>query len=328
MRTVIVSDYGVRLRASGQMMIVEARDRKLKVPVSEVDQVIVATGAVSITSSLVRLLARHGVELVFLSGRGEPLAMLYTPHYTRTPTTRREQYEAMMDRRAAGIAAEMAWCKVWNQALHLERRAVENHEPRLRAAAESIRARASRLRGLEPIRGYASEIMGAEAKAARIYWSSIALLMPGELGFDGRDPDSPDPVNSSLNYGYAILYSAVFRELVLAGLDPYAGFLHRDRSGRPVLVYDYSEMFKPGVVDHVVVGMILGGWRPRIRDGLLVKEDRSRLAKAIASRMKARVRSTADREAMSYADALRIYAYRLAKALRGHTAYRGFAERR
>ncbi len=326
MRSLIVSDYGVKLRVSGQMIVVEHNGGKMKVPVSEVDQLVVATGAVSLTSSLVRLLARHGVELVFLSGRGEPLAMMYTPHYTRTPHTRREQYRAMLDGRSGQISAEITWCKMWNQAVHLERRAVENHEPRLRAAAEAIRARMQKLSQASSLGS--KGIMRVEAEAARIYWSSLALLVPGEIGFEGRNPESPDPINTMLNYSYAILYSASWRELLLAGLDPYAGFLHTDRSGRPVLVYDYSEMFKPGVVDTVVIGAVLRGWLPEMRGGMLVKESRARLAEMIAKRMKAKARSIMDREPMAYGDAMRRYAYRLAKSLRNHAVYKGFAERR
>ena len=325
MKTLVVAEYGVRLRASGETILVETREKKLKVPVGEVDQIIVATGAVSITSSLVRLLARHGVEIVFTTGRGEPLALLYAPHYTRTPTTRREQYLAMLDGRGNAIAAAMAWSKTWNQAKHLEWRAVENHRPELREEASRIRERCEKLRLLrdpEP-----RSVLRLEAEAARIYWSGIASLLPETLGFNGRDPDAGDPLNTALNYSYAILYSAAWRNLLMAGLDPYAGFLHADRSGKPVLVYDYSDMFKPGLIDYALIDLARSGWSPEVKHGVLTPKSRARLAEAVLRRMKHRTRTLADPHSVSYEDALRIYAYRLAKALRDRTAYQGFAER-
>jgi len=41
--------------------------------------------------------------------------------------------------------------------------------------------------------------------------------------------------------------------LSVAGLEPYAGFLHTDRSGRPSLVFDLIEEFRQPVVDRLVV---------------------------------------------------------------------------
>ncbi len=65
-----------------------------------------------------------------------------------------------------------------------------------------------------------------------------------------------DPVDSLLNYGYGILYAQVERALVLAGLDPYAGFVHADRPGKPSLVLDLIEEFRQVVVDRVVFGLV------------------------------------------------------------------------
>ena len=42
-----------------------------------------------------------------------------------------------------------------------------------------------------------------------------------------------DPFNAALNYGYGVLRSQVRQALLLAGLEPNAGFLHADRPGKP-----------------------------------------------------------------------------------------------
>ena len=59
-----------------------------------------------------------------------------------------------------------------------------------------------------------------------------------------------------LNYGYGILYSQVWSALALAGLEPFAGFLHVDRPGKPSLVLDFIEEFRQTAVDRVVFAMI------------------------------------------------------------------------
>ena len=56
-------------------------------------------------------------------------------------------------------------------------------------------------------------------------------------------------MNALLNYGYGILYSQVWSALTLAGLEPFAGFLHVDRPGKPSLVLDFIEEFRQPIVD-------------------------------------------------------------------------------
>jgi CRISPR-associated protein Cas1 len=65
-----------------------------------------------------------------------------------------------------------------------------------------------------------------------------------------------DLVNQCLNYGYGILYAQVERAVLLAGLDPYAGFLHEDRPGKPSLVLDLVEEFRAHAVDRSIFALL------------------------------------------------------------------------
>lgn len=47
-----------------------------------------------------------------------------------------------------------------------------------------------------------------------------------------------------LNYAYGILYGMVERACLLAGLDPYGGFLHADNYNKKSLVLDLIEPFR------------------------------------------------------------------------------------
>ena len=59
-----------------------------------------------------------------------------------------------------------------------------------------------------------------------------------------------------MNYGYGFLYGQVEQAITLAGLDPYGGFLHADRPGKPSLVLDMIEEFRQTVVDRTVIGLV------------------------------------------------------------------------
>lgn len=83
-----------------------------------------------------------------------------------------------------------------------------------------------------------------EAQAARIYWK----LLFGE-GFI-RDQNATG-INACLNYGYAIVRSAIARAVIAAGLHPSIGLHHKNDADTMRLVDDLMEPFRP-LVDYVV----------------------------------------------------------------------------
>jgi CRISPR-associated protein Cas1 len=68
-----------------------------------------------------------------------------------------------------------------------------------------------------------------------------------------------DPVNALLSFVYAMLLKDLVATLVGVGLDPYLGFYHQPRYGRPALALDLMEEFRPLVADSVVINLINNG---------------------------------------------------------------------
>lgn len=97
------------------------------------------------------------------------------------------------------------------------------------------------------------------------------ILTEKGVAFPGRAWHLQDPVNSMLNYGYAILRSRVTSAIIRAGLETYAGFFHVDRSGRISFVLDVMEIFRPSIVDRPIISLITRGHKP----GTEEKEDGS-----------------------------------------------------
>ncbi|MEZ4639044.1 MAG: CRISPR-associated endonuclease Cas1 [Caldilineaceae bacterium] len=110
-----------------------------------------------------------------------------------------------------------------------------------------------------------------------------------EVGWPGRRTQgATDPFNSALNYGYGILYSQVERALVLAGLDPYAGFVHIDRPGKVALVYDAVEEFRQTVVDRTVMAVFNRGTEIELDErGRMTEASRRDLAAKVLARLEA-----------------------------------------
>ncbi len=329
MKTLVVTGYGVRLGVEKGLLVVRGGDGKEKISLGDLDQVVIASSGVSISSRAVRALMRHGVDLVFLDARGTPAARLWLPYLTKTSLTRRKQYEAYLNGKGVEIAKTIAYSKIMNQAGFLRRLARTKSEPALREQARRVEEYASKIYGVRGDLEYArNRIREIEAHAAKEYWSGLALVFPKDLGFNGRRHDSPNPVNVSLNYLYGVGYTSIWRELVIVGLDPYAGFIHVDRSGRPVLVYDFIEMFRVSLVDYPLVRKLTGTqWRPRIENGLLDHESRSMLIKIFYENLERKTRIKYLDYSMTLKEALKHTALKLAESLRENTVFKGFIEK-
>lgn len=104
------------------------------------------------------------------------------------------------------------------------------------------------------------EIRGIEGETARYYFSvfDVMILCQKESFYmRGRSRRPPmDNTNALLSFLYTLLAHEVRSALGTVGLDPYVGFLHRDRPGRPGLALDIMEEFRPYLVDRLVMTLI------------------------------------------------------------------------
>lgn len=111
------------------------------------------------------------------------------------------------------------------------------------------------------------ELLGVEGLAARRYFENFARLIkqdgdPSSFRFDfthrNRRPPT-DPVNALLSFAYTLLVRTWTVALSAVGFDPYRGFYHQPRYGRPALALDMMEPFRPLVADSVVLQAINNG---------------------------------------------------------------------
>lgn len=140
-----------------------------------------------------------------------------------------------------------------------------NHmEPRLSTLAglKEMADRAERASSLE-------ELLGIEGNGARLYFGDFAgMIKLDEDGgnretrfdFEGRNRRPPrDPVNALLSLGYSLLAKDLTVASFAVGFDPYIGFYHQPRFGRPALALDLMEPFRPLIVDSAVLTAINTG---------------------------------------------------------------------
>ncbi|AFA39128.1 CRISPR-associated endonuclease Cas1 [Pyrobaculum oguniense TE7] len=263
---VVVKDWGVSLGYSRGALLIKKRGGAERIPLFQVDRIWILTGGVAISSRLVRALSRHFIDVVFFDAKGNPVARIFPPEANGTVTHRRAQYEAYLTGRGFELAKLVTYGKVVNQARALRRLGQWKRE-RYSALAEAA-SKIAELAGRIPSCADVQCVMGLEGAAASIYWDAVSKA----TGLPSRDPDGGDPFNLALNYGYGVLKYAVWRQVVVHGLDPYAGYIHADKSGRPSLVLDLMEEFRPHV-DLMIIKLRPGeDW---LEGGVLKREARA-----------------------------------------------------
>ncbi|MET1101042.1 MAG: CRISPR-associated endonuclease Cas1 [Pyrodictiaceae archaeon] len=323
MRIVFVAEPGSRIRVrKGGIYIVTKKGERIAVT-PDVDHVIVASSGISISAKALRYLARYGVDLAILDSTGYPVARLYPPYINKTVATRIAQYERILKGFGTYIASEIVYSKIFNQAQLLKYLAKNYREPWLRDVGYEVEAIATDLRMKSPGEIDREKIMSIEAHAARKYWQALASILPGDLGFRGRDPDSTDLFNLALNYGYGILYNVCEKALLLAGLDPYLGILHVVKSGRPSLTLDFVEMFRAVAVDKPLV---INARRLDLRalGDRLDYESRKMVAEVILSNLDTKYRCSKSNRIAPLRDHIKREAWDLARSFREGVKYKGF----
>lgn len=290
----LVCGHGLSLGKKSERVTIK-QNRKLcgEVPLFRLQEIVVEGRGISLSTDLIEETCARGIRIALLSPAHRPVALLTSPFLTATVATRRAQLEAASNQRGVDLIRWIVAGKLHNQE-KLLRYFGKSREGTLRArlaeAAAGLRVLRKKCLALEAVIPDEARpvAMGFEGAGARIYWAAVADLLRPELGFRGRVHDQPaDPVNAGLNYGYGILYSHVWGAVMNAGLEPFAGFLHADRAGKPSMVLDLVEEFRQAVVDRPWFSWLLKGGAPKLEKGLLDSASREEAAGRVLARLNA-----------------------------------------
>ena len=332
---VILSGFGIFLgKKSERMQVKTGKKAVYEFPLFRISEVIVASKGVSLSSDLLKEFCERGIRLTFVESSGRPYAMLSSPILTATVESRRQQLMAYNDSRGLEFGRLVVRGKIRNQRhlLLYFGKYIKQSDPE---RYETISEIANKLRKLETsaraIEGKSveekrNELMGLEGVAGRLYWQAVRSIIESRVEFMGRvHRGATDAVNSLLNYGYGILYAQVWGAIVNAGLEPFAGFLHVDRPGKPSLVLDLVEEFRQPVIDRTVIAFLNLGQQFGMSEGMLDHETRKELGQAVLDRLASYQYFRGQRYQVR--SIIQMQARALVSFLRGKSKYKPFAFR-
>jgi len=260
LNTLYITRHGAHISKEGNTLVVFADgERLLQIPVLTISGV-VCFGGVSCTPPAMELCAENGVTITFLSESGRFLGRVVGPVHGNV-LLRREQYRIADDEaRSAEIARMFIIGKICNSRQVLMRGARDRKDPQviddLKAASRRLIQTARHIKQGTP----ADELLGKEGDSAKTYFASFNSLITSphqEFRFTVRSRRPPlDCVNAMLSFVYTLLSHDTTAALESVGLDPYVGFFHKDRPGRPGLALDLMEEFRSILADRIVLSLI------------------------------------------------------------------------
>ncbi len=216
---------------------------------------IMCFGQVSMSPFLMGFCAEQGIGLAFFTEYGRFLARVQG-RQTGNVLLRRQQFRwADNHEKSANIARLIIAAKIANS------RSVLMREQRNHGKNSALGEAVARLAiSLRRVHGAISvdEIMGLEGEAAAQYFGVFKeLLHSSDFNFNGRVRRPPtDPINAMLSFVYTLITQECVSALYGVGLDPYVGFLHKDRPGRSGLALDLLEEFRAPWADRFVLTMV------------------------------------------------------------------------
>lgn len=255
---VYVQGQGHNVGLSGDVLEVREKGKVLRrAKLFEVSQLNLY-GNVQLSAQALRELASREVTVLHLTYGGW-LAAVTTPMPHKNIELRRRQFDIARDADAClQLARAFVSGKIRNSRTLLRRNARDLPEGAMHRLAEG-RRHAERATALE-------QLLGIEGTAAREYFSHFSRMLKSDgehavhFDFASRNRRPPrDPINALLSFVYSLLVKDIVATLIGVGFDPYLGFYHQPRYGRPALALDLMEEFRPIVADSVVINLINNG---------------------------------------------------------------------
>lgn len=252
----IIDDYGTYIHKKGNRLIISNHAHEKEFSADIVSQILVYKGA-AITSASIALAVEKGIDIVFFDTMGKPFARTYSCKSENTASIHRNQVKAYESQKGISFMRSIIEAKIRNQSFLLKILGKDRNNEKLRDSAEKILLLVSKLKCSKPADKSRQKLMGIEGEAAKQYFSALEYVLPEETysGLRTRQPPG-DLFNALLSYGYGVLFTEAEKACILSGLDPYMGFLHADRTGKPSMVLDLMEEWRQPIVDRSIITLI------------------------------------------------------------------------
>jgi CRISPR-associated protein Cas1 len=339
-RALYLNTQGYRVGCKDEVLTIKEQDRLIEeVRMRDVSNVALF-GNIQISTQAIQSLCEMEIPVTYFS-MGGWFYGITRGHGLKNVFLRMEQFRRTGDgARCLSLARQFVHGKIRNHRTLLMRNHVEPPEVIIgklkRASEDALDARSI------------EELLGIEGAAASQYFQHFSGMikveeeddLPGlespvkggkqlvfNFNFSHRNRRPPtDPVNAMLSLAYSMLAKDCTLAALAVGFDPYVGFYHQPRFGRPALGLDLMEEFRPLVAESTVLSCInnrIVTEKDFVRAGQAVNlsaPGRKRFFQTYEQRMSSLITHPLFDYKVSYRRALELQARLLAKTLTGEIA--------
>lgn len=264
LNTLYVTNPDVYLTKDGENVVARLEQKEvMRIPALNLEG-IVAFNHLGASPYLMSMCAQRHIGMCFLTPSGRFLARV-TGETNGNVLLRRLQYRFADDKAwSLGVSKVMIAGKILNSRKILDRFR-RDHAPLI--SDMNIFMQTTRLIDNDRKNALSAAdidmLRGLEGDAANAYFSLFGKMITVHepaFAFHGRNRRPPrDPANCLLSFAYTLLAHECQSALETVGLDPYVGFMHADRPGRPSLALDLMEEFRGYLADRMVLSVINRG---------------------------------------------------------------------
>ena len=253
-----VAEYGQFVGIRGQRLVVKDGNDYKEYPLNRIKTIQIAKSGVSFSSDVITECAVRGIKFFFLNFKGEIVSSLSGTRHHAVAKVREKQFSFLRGVKGANLASLAVHGKIRNQrsALLYFKKYHKDKQNIIDKVAGQLKHYADNVKSQDWSKNprWREVLLGFEGQSANQYWhclSDIHLMPEGFKSRTGRKAE--DIGNKALNYGYAVLATYIWNSIINSGLEPYVGFFHVQRPGKPSLVLDLMEEYRAWVVDRVII---------------------------------------------------------------------------
>lgn len=257
LNTLYVTTPESYLSKDGQNIVISVKQQEVfRIPSINIES-IVTFGYMGVSPGLMNLCSSNGIGLTFLTPSGRFISRIQGP-VRGNVLLRKAQYNKFDDNDISTKLAQVCIAgKIQNYRSVLKRferdygvnKEIDNVVAYMDAAKRGV------LHSMDK-----NVIRGLEGDAANNYFSVFPHLIINQstdFPFACRNKRPPrDAVNAMLSLAYTLLTNDISSALETVGLDPYVGFFHTLRPGRPSLSLDMIEELRAYLGDRFVLSLI------------------------------------------------------------------------
>ncbi|OON98293.1 MAG: subtype I-B CRISPR-associated endonuclease Cas1 [Epulopiscium sp. Nele67-Bin004] len=234
-------------RKDNTIYFIDADEKKKALPIEQVEQLHVF-GEVDLNTKLLNYISKYGICINFYN---------YYGFYSGTYYSKKKNISGVINvNQAIHYYYEENRMVIAKQfiesAMHHMLRNIRRHKEKVGHRIESI----ENLKGKVKTTTSIPQLMGVEGAIRKEYYRAIDEVTK-KYNFEKRQKQPPtDPINTLISFGNSMMYTIVLGEIYKTGLDPSISFLHEPSTKRFSLSLDIAEIFKPLIIDSVIISMI------------------------------------------------------------------------